>query len=157
MAEPEHVAKLKAGINAWNQWRVDNPEISPDLSDMDLRGFKDVPLFFPWYHTSHPLDVKHAYWYLKLPYQESRTGQTDKFRIKFAHTVWANASIDKPQLSPIIRGYLCTPLWHGFCIHTDLAWYSPVSTYHLARTERVLSQGCRVRLKASLMTIKPPG
>jgi len=47
MAEPEHVAKLKAGINAWNQWRVDNPEISRDLSDMDLRGFKDVPLFFP--------------------------------------------------------------------------------------------------------------
>ena len=45
MAEPEYVVKLKAGINAWNQWRVDNPEISPDLSDMDLRGFKDVPLF----------------------------------------------------------------------------------------------------------------
>ena len=37
MANPEHLAKLKEGVEAWNQWREQNPEIQPDLSGADLR------------------------------------------------------------------------------------------------------------------------
>ncbi|MGA2411123.1 MAG: hypothetical protein ABSG46_12140 [Candidatus Binataceae bacterium] len=29
MANPEHLAKLKEGVEAWNQWREENPEILP--------------------------------------------------------------------------------------------------------------------------------
>jgi uncharacterized protein YjbI with pentapeptide repeats len=41
MANPEHLAKLKEGVKAWNQWREENPDVIPnlrmsDLSDMDL-------------------------------------------------------------------------------------------------------------------------
>jgi hypothetical protein len=36
MANPEHLAKLKEGVEAWNRWRKDNPEILPDLSEVDL-------------------------------------------------------------------------------------------------------------------------
>jgi len=36
MANPEHVAKLKEGAEAWNQWRDEHPRIVPDLSDADL-------------------------------------------------------------------------------------------------------------------------
>ena len=41
MAVPEHVAKLKEGVEAWNQWRQDYPQILPNLRKANLRG-KDL-------------------------------------------------------------------------------------------------------------------
>jgi hypothetical protein len=38
MANPEHLAILKEGVEVWNQWREENPEIQPDLSNSDLCG-----------------------------------------------------------------------------------------------------------------------
>jgi uncharacterized protein YjbI with pentapeptide repeats len=38
MANEEHLARLKRGVAAWNQWRAVNLNISPDLSETDLRG-----------------------------------------------------------------------------------------------------------------------
>ena len=37
MADPNHVQKLMEGVAAWNQWRAENPDISIDLSEADLR------------------------------------------------------------------------------------------------------------------------
>jgi uncharacterized protein YjbI with pentapeptide repeats len=37
MANPEHLAKLKEGVEAWNQWRREHPRVRPDLSGVDLR------------------------------------------------------------------------------------------------------------------------
>ncbi len=37
MANPEHLAKLKEGIEAWNKWRKYNPEIKRDLKEINLR------------------------------------------------------------------------------------------------------------------------
>ena len=44
MANEEHVAKLKEGVNVWNDWRGRFPEIIPDLEEAnlekaDLKGF----------------------------------------------------------------------------------------------------------------------
>ena len=36
MANDEHVAILKKGVDAWNKWRRENPDIRPDLSGADL-------------------------------------------------------------------------------------------------------------------------
>jgi uncharacterized protein YjbI with pentapeptide repeats len=36
MANPEHVAKLKEGLEAWNEWRKNNPGVKVDLSGADL-------------------------------------------------------------------------------------------------------------------------
>jgi uncharacterized protein YjbI with pentapeptide repeats len=36
MANPEHLARLKEGVEAWNQWRESNPSVKPDLSEADL-------------------------------------------------------------------------------------------------------------------------
>ena len=36
MANSEHVAKLQEGVEAWNLWREQNPDIQPDLSETDL-------------------------------------------------------------------------------------------------------------------------
>ena len=32
MGHPEHLAVLKFGSAVWNQWRIDNPTVAPDLS-----------------------------------------------------------------------------------------------------------------------------
>ncbi len=37
MANPEHLAKLKKGVEAWNRWRKKNPSLVPDLSGADLQ------------------------------------------------------------------------------------------------------------------------
>jgi len=37
MANPEHVAKLKEGVEAWNKWR-DASDETPDLSGIELNG-----------------------------------------------------------------------------------------------------------------------
>ncbi len=37
MANPEHLAKLKEGVEAWNLWRKQNPKVKrPDLCEADL-------------------------------------------------------------------------------------------------------------------------
>ena len=36
MANPEHLAILKQGVEEWNEWRKKNPEVLPDLGATDL-------------------------------------------------------------------------------------------------------------------------
>jgi hypothetical protein len=36
LANPEHLAKLKEGVEPWNQWRRRNPKVQPDLSQVNL-------------------------------------------------------------------------------------------------------------------------
>lgn len=36
MANPEHLKILKQGVKIWNEWRTDNPAITPDLIAADL-------------------------------------------------------------------------------------------------------------------------
>ena len=36
MSNPEHLAKLKGGVETWNQWRHLNPSIIPDLNGANL-------------------------------------------------------------------------------------------------------------------------
>lgn len=36
MADPKHVANVKDGDAAWNEWRENNPATVPDLSGADL-------------------------------------------------------------------------------------------------------------------------
>lgn len=36
MANPDHLAKLKEGVEAWNKWREENPAVKPDLDKADL-------------------------------------------------------------------------------------------------------------------------
>ena len=38
MANSEHVEQLKQGVEGWNSWRKENPDILLDLTDVDLCG-----------------------------------------------------------------------------------------------------------------------
>lgn len=40
MADPEHLAILKQGVDAWNRWRQENPNTRPDLYRAHLIGAK---------------------------------------------------------------------------------------------------------------------
>jgi hypothetical protein len=42
MANPEHLQILRQGIEAWNQWRRENMDITPDLSEADLNEARAV-------------------------------------------------------------------------------------------------------------------
>ncbi len=37
MANPEHLEIVKQGVEQWNKWRKENPEVWPDLSGADLK------------------------------------------------------------------------------------------------------------------------
>ena len=38
MTDKTHLPILKQGISAWNRWRIENPEIKPNLAGADLSG-----------------------------------------------------------------------------------------------------------------------
>ncbi|HUN44366.1 MAG TPA: pentapeptide repeat-containing protein [Acetobacteraceae bacterium] len=38
MSDPDHVALIRSGVVNWNQWRQENPCVSPDLSGAELKG-----------------------------------------------------------------------------------------------------------------------
>jgi len=38
MANKEHLARLKQGVEVWNRWRRENPKARPDLSQANLSG-----------------------------------------------------------------------------------------------------------------------
>jgi uncharacterized protein YjbI with pentapeptide repeats len=38
MANPEHLEILKQGVEVWNQWRIKNLDLNPDLSDANFDG-----------------------------------------------------------------------------------------------------------------------
>ena len=38
MANKEHLVRLKHGVEAWNQWRRENPDARPDQSQANLAG-----------------------------------------------------------------------------------------------------------------------
>ena len=58
MANKEHLARLKHGVEAWNLWRRENPDARPDLSQANLTGahlveadLSDTNLF--WANLNH--------------------------------------------------------------------------------------------------------
>ncbi|HZR40967.1 MAG TPA: hypothetical protein VFB12_12655 [Ktedonobacteraceae bacterium] len=42
MANQAHLSVLKRGTQYWNQWRRENPETRPDLSQVDLSRVKQL-------------------------------------------------------------------------------------------------------------------
>jgi hypothetical protein len=38
MADEHHLEILMRGVASWNQWREENPDVTPDLSDVSITG-----------------------------------------------------------------------------------------------------------------------
>jgi hypothetical protein len=67
MANPEHVAILQQGIDAWNAWILSSQRVHPDLSEMDISGmpgdkgtayllhqFQGMGMLSPYLPSMHP-------------------------------------------------------------------------------------------------------
>lgn len=48
MANQEHLAILKQGVEVWNQWRETYPEVFPELQKADLTGIQLAGANFAW-------------------------------------------------------------------------------------------------------------
>lgn len=85
MANPKHVEILKQGVNAWNQWRKENPDIIPDLSDLECLGneFSETILW-----------RKEKNWWSKVD-----CGYLDLAGANFAHANLANAILFNANLT----------------------------------------------------------
>jgi uncharacterized protein YjbI with pentapeptide repeats len=55
MANPEHLAILKQGVEVWNKWRHENCAARPDLSGIRLVEFTPY-VFSPAYYRPHPAE-----------------------------------------------------------------------------------------------------
>jgi hypothetical protein len=55
MADEEHLRILKQGVEVWNEWRIMNPDIRPDLSEANLsqRGFHGADLGGAYLNSAH--------------------------------------------------------------------------------------------------------
>src|SRR5438128_2106303 len=60
MANPEHLAILKQGVSVWNEWRVDNPLLDPDLSETDFRDHLPCQ-FSHWLYLPHNSEMQEMY------------------------------------------------------------------------------------------------
>ena len=38
MADSDHVSKVKEGVDAWNRWREEEPDVLPDLGWANING-----------------------------------------------------------------------------------------------------------------------
>ena len=48
MANPEHLEILNQGVEVWNKWREENPDVVPDLSGEDLRKTDLSGAYLEW-------------------------------------------------------------------------------------------------------------
>ncbi|NEP13030.1 MAG: pentapeptide repeat-containing protein [Symploca sp. SIO2C1] len=82
MANPDHLAELNKGVQMWNQWRRENPDIIPDLTKANLSGVDLRKADLCQANLSFA-DLRHA----KLS------------RAKFSDTRFSSANLSKVDLS----------------------------------------------------------
>jgi uncharacterized protein YjbI with pentapeptide repeats len=88
----EHLNIIKQGVDVWNQWREENPETVPDLSQADIRGCQLQKI------DLNNTDLKEA----KLQYS-NLTGATlekaDMKKAKLLETSFQSANLKNTNLS----------------------------------------------------------
>ena len=69
MANPEHLEILKRGVEVWNFWRAEHPEIAPALAGANLRAadLREADLSRAWYLTQQRVNKARGNEDTKLP------------------------------------------------------------------------------------------
>ena len=96
MANPEHLKILKNGVEAWNKWREENPQIRPDLVGADLRGAD---------FSRHEIDLRQGTgkFLHRLQVQRSRNINPADFGLDLHNADLSGARFNETNLS---RAYL---------------------------------------------------
>ena len=91
MANPEHLAKLNEGVQAWNDWRKQQPEVTPDLNAADLSG-KDLS-----YADLRAANLEHAKLCRADLYQANLSG-ADLWHVNFTDAHLSEAKLRETNL-----------------------------------------------------------
>lgn len=101
MANPEHLAILRQGVETWNKWRDQNRAIQPDLIGANLRGadlsganLKDANLFAA---NLQGADLRWAY-LIKANLFESNLGGAKLFRADLSMANFVRANLVRSNL-----------------------------------------------------------
>jgi hypothetical protein len=89
MANPEHVAKLNAGVHDWNKWRKENPVWGEDLRRGGVKEFEQ-----------HKIDLRHA----RLEKKDLRgfdLSFADLHRATLWHSDLSGANLEGADLSSV--------------------------------------------------------
>jgi Pentapeptide repeats (8 copies) len=89
MANPEHVAKLNAGVHDWNKWRKENPLLGEDLRQGGVKEFEQ-----------HKIDLRHA----RLEKKDLRgfdLSFADLHRATLWHSDLSGANLEGADLSSV--------------------------------------------------------
>jgi uncharacterized protein YjbI with pentapeptide repeats len=93
MANPEHLAILKQGVEQWNRWRGEAPDVRPNLEAADLRG-EDFSVT-----DKVSLDYPHAGKFMRNLYQaRMRTAAPSAFGIDFHGVELRGARLSEANL-----------------------------------------------------------
>ncbi len=91
MANPDHVAQLKKGVNAWNKWREQNWNLKPDLSGVDLPNEKGIRKSALWDDKNKQVDVTKAnLQWVNLTAAKLRGARLDEVNLGEANLVGAD-------------------------------------------------------------------
>jgi uncharacterized protein YjbI with pentapeptide repeats len=82
MANEEHLARLKQGVQEWNQWRAANPTLQPELKGADLEGAN-----LAWADLS------------QANFTEANLFQANLFQANLIHANLAAASLSRANVS----------------------------------------------------------
>jgi uncharacterized protein YjbI with pentapeptide repeats len=83
MANPEHLAKLHEGAEAWNRWRQENPDVEVDLSQIDLQYTRTHPMDMSGYNLSGANLTGAHLKYVSMPSVDLRRARMSKAVFEF--------------------------------------------------------------------------
>jgi hypothetical protein len=86
MANDDHIARLKKGVDAWNAWRKENPDIDPDLSAADFSS-----------ECREPTEAEKAHYLTEAQKSDYVTGLTEAQKADYLRTYASELRIELPR------------------------------------------------------------
>lgn len=103
MANPEHLAILKQGVEVWNQWRKDRPEIEPDLKGANLKNLNLLEQKGQKYNidetTSEFIVAKEAFEHIK---QDRNLAERIFSALEKGSAAWLMSKVVNPSASFLV-------------------------------------------------------
>lgn len=132
MAKPEHLAKLKEGVKAWNRWRKENPVLGEDLRHggakeleqykIDLRGAVLKKWNLPGIDLSFADLHRANLWHSNLSGANLEGADLSSVNLNFAHLDGANLRGAILRYSRLAEADVADSLFSGSFVYASSIW-----------------------------------
>jgi hypothetical protein len=106
MANEKQLAILKQGVEAWNEWRLENPGARIDLREADLNGM-DLWGAKLWWADLRESDLRGARYketdFLGADLRETKTGEAKPIEAKFWNDLSTAEKMDYEVMSSAVK------------------------------------------------------